>query len=90
MHGLEIWPIIIRCSQQAAWEFSSRSLLVRETGSSVQRHPDHVAQIRHGQGYHNVAGEQDEENYKLEEFRDAHLTELGWTQVLPVCLSLLV
>eukprot|EP00195_Chlamydomonas_chlamydogama_P015983 CAMPEP_0202911318 /NCGR_PEP_ID=MMETSP1392-20130828/54635_1 /ASSEMBLY_ACC=CAM_ASM_000868 /TAXON_ID=225041 /ORGANISM="Chlamydomonas chlamydogama, Strain SAG 11-48b" /LENGTH=209 /DNA_ID=CAMNT_0049601783 /DNA_START=221 /DNA_END=847 /DNA_ORIENTATION=+ len=36
--------------------------------------------IRHGEGFHNVAGEVNEEFYKLEQYRDAHLTERGWKQ----------
>ena len=36
--------------------------------------------VRHGQGFHNVAGHIDHENYKSEEYADAHLTELGWQQ----------
>jgi len=39
--------------------------------------------IRHGQGYHNVYGEADEKAYKSGKYMDAHLTELGWQQVLP-------
>jgi len=39
-------------------------------------------QIRHGQGFHNVAGEQDFNSYRSEEFLDAHLTEVGWKQAL--------
>ena len=37
--------------------------------------------IRHGEGYHNVAGRKSTEEYKKEDYADAHLTELGWTQV---------
>ncbi|KAG2499069.1 hypothetical protein HYH03_003252 [Edaphochlamys debaryana] len=36
--------------------------------------------VRHGQGFHNVAGHIDHELYKSEEYADAHLTELGWQQ----------
>lgn len=36
--------------------------------------------VRHGQGYHNVAGELDRANYMSQEFEDAALTELGWQQ----------
>ena len=38
--------------------------------------------IRHAQGYHNAAGERDRESYKLELYRDAHLTSRGWKQAL--------
>ena len=37
--------------------------------------------VRHGEGYHNVAGRKSTEEYKKEDYADAHLTELGWTQV---------
>ena len=37
--------------------------------------------IRHGQGYHNVAGHIDTAEYLKWEYEDAHLTELGWKQV---------
>ena len=37
--------------------------------------------IRHGEGFHNVAGRKSTEEYKKEDYADAHLTELGWTQV---------
>ena len=40
--------------------------------------------IRHGQGFHNVYGEADEEAYKSGKYTDAHLTELGWKQVREV------
>lgn len=36
--------------------------------------------IRHGQGFHNVAGHADHEEYKNEAYFDAHLTEEGWKQ----------
>jgi len=36
--------------------------------------------VRHGQGYHNVAGELDRANYMSWEFEDAALTDLGWQQ----------
>ncbi|XP_031482207.1 phosphoglycerate mutase-like protein 1 isoform X2 [Nymphaea colorata] len=37
--------------------------------------------VRHGQGFHNVAGEKDFKAYMSEEFFDANLTPLGWEQV---------
>ena len=43
--------------------------------------PQTVHLIRHGQGYHNVYGEADEEAYKSGKYTDAHLTRLGWQQV---------
>ncbi|GLC59301.1 hypothetical protein PLESTB_001472000 [Pleodorina starrii] len=36
--------------------------------------------VRHGQGFHNVAGHINHDNYKLWDYADAHLTELGWQQ----------
>ncbi|KAG0554638.1 hypothetical protein KC19_12G107400 [Ceratodon purpureus] len=36
--------------------------------------------VRHGQGYHNVAGNVDLKNYESWDFVDASLTELGWRQ----------
>jgi broad specificity phosphatase PhoE len=36
--------------------------------------------IRHGQGYHNVAGEKDRHLYASELYFDSHLTEEGWRQ----------
>lgn len=46
--------------------------------------------IRHGQGFHNVAGEAQYELYKSWDYEDAHLTERGWQQVGRVqpCLTL--
>lgn len=38
--------------------------------------------IRHGEGFHNVAGHKDPEMYKSFEFEDAHLTPKGWQQAL--------
>lgn len=37
--------------------------------------------VRHGQGYHNVAGEKDFGAYMSYEYVDASLTPLGWQQV---------
>ena len=36
--------------------------------------------VRHAQGHHNVAGEEDKVRYQSEEFADAAITELGMTQ----------
>ena len=38
--------------------------------------------IRHGQGFHNVAGHIDTSEYLKWDYEDAHLTDLGWKQVL--------
>eukprot|EP00249_Psilotum_nudum_P004287 c17818_g1_i1 orf=416-1276(-) len=37
--------------------------------------------VRHGQGYHNVAGENNYSAYESYEYFDASLTPLGWSQV---------
>eukprot|EP00246_Nothoceros_aenigmaticus_P001577 TRINITY_DN12078_c0_g1_i1.p1 TRINITY_DN12078_c0_g1~~TRINITY_DN12078_c0_g1_i1.p1 ORF type:complete len:287 (+),score=40.21 TRINITY_DN12078_c0_g1_i1:159-1019(+) len=37
--------------------------------------------VRHGQGFHNVAGELDHQQYQSEEHFDASLTGQGWKQV---------
>lgn len=36
--------------------------------------------VRHGQGFHNVAGEVDRKNYESWDFQDASLTDMGWQQ----------
>lgn len=36
--------------------------------------------VRHGQGFHNVAGDIDRKNYESWDYQDASLTELGWQQ----------
>lgn len=37
--------------------------------------------IRHGEGFHNVAGRIKHSNYQSYDYEDAHLTEIGWKQV---------
>ncbi|PRW45389.1 phosphoglycerate mutase 1 isoform X2 [Chlorella sorokiniana] len=44
------------------------------------RHTKVVHFIRHGEGFHNVAGHADPEEYKSFEYLDAHLTDFGWRQ----------
>lgn len=46
------------------------------------RHTKVVHLIRHGLGFHNVAGQKDHDQYKSWEFEDAHLTAEGWAQAL--------
>lgn len=36
--------------------------------------------IRHGEGFHNVAGRANHDNYKSPDYLDAHLTAFGWQQ----------
>lgn len=60
------------CALSRAFTIEKRKVVV-----SVQI----VHFIRHGEGYHNVAGRKSTEEYKKEDYADAHLTELGWTQV---------
>ena len=38
-------------------------------------------QVRHAQGIHNVYGEKNHDAYKSDEFFDANITPLGWSQV---------
>ncbi|KAK9830223.1 hypothetical protein WJX72_010435 [[Myrmecia] bisecta] len=44
------------------------------------RHTKVIHFIRHGQGFHNVAGQRDAAEYLSYDYEDAHLTEYGWTQ----------
>lgn len=50
----------------------------------VSMYPVHRSKVihivRHGQGYHNVAGELDHSSYMSWDFADASLTDLGWQQ----------
>ena len=43
-----------------------------------------VIQVRHAQGYHNVAGDIDYNAYMCHDYVDAALTPLGWKQVIPI------
>ncbi|KAL4179949.1 hypothetical protein AMTRI_Chr13g89760 [Amborella trichopoda] len=56
-----------------------------DRSSSTSLYPAHRCKtlylVRHGQGFHNVAGEKDHKAYMSEEFFDASLTPLGWEQV---------
>lgn len=44
------------------------------------RHTKVIYLIRHGQGFHNVAGHEDSAQYLSFDWEDAHLTEYGWQQ----------
>lgn len=44
------------------------------------RHTKIVHLIRHGQGFHNVAGHADYSQYKSFDYIDSHLTDFGWHQ----------
>ena len=46
------------------------------------RHTKVLHLIRHGQGYHNVAGGADPVAYRHWDWEDAHLTPAGWQQAL--------
>lgn len=50
----------------------------------VSMYPVHRSKVihivRHGQGFHNVAGEVDHANYMSWDYLDASLTDLGWQQ----------
>ncbi|KAF6265296.1 phosphoglycerate mutase-related protein [Scenedesmus sp. NREL 46B-D3] len=48
------------------------------------RHHKVLHLIRHGEGYHNVAGRMDHSLYCSPEYLDAHLTEFGWQQAKAV------
>ena len=41
-----------------------------------------MIQVRHAQGYHNVAGDIDYNAYMSHDYVDAALTPLGWKQVI--------
>lgn len=49
-----------------------------------QQHHKVLHLIRHGEGFHNVAGRKNHDNYKSWEFEDAHLTDFGWEQAKAV------
>lgn len=55
-----------------------------EESFGVSMYPVHRSKVihivRHGQGYHNVAGEVDHLSYMSWDYLDASLTELGWQQ----------
>lgn len=44
------------------------------------RHNKVIHLIRHGQGFHNVAGHKNSAQYLSYDWEDAHLTEYGWQQ----------
>ena len=44
--------------------------------------------MRHGEGFHNVAGKKDYSQYKRWDLEDAHLTAHGWEQVSSLHLLL--
>jgi hypothetical protein len=60
---------------------SDRQTVTVRAMTSVGLLPQIVHLVRHGQGYHNVAGEAEEDLYKSYDFLDAHLTAKGWGQV---------
>eukprot|EP00879_Flechtneria_rotunda_P021539 GHRR01022702.1.p1 GENE.GHRR01022702.1~~GHRR01022702.1.p1 ORF type:complete len:260 (+),score=50.95 GHRR01022702.1:194-973(+) len=64
---------------QGQQEQDKRRLVVVTT-----RHHKVLHLIRHGEGFHNVAGRKDRNNYKSWEYQDAHLTDYGWQQAKAV------
>lgn len=44
------------------------------------RHTKVIHLVRHGQGFHNVAGHTDSAQYLSFDWEDAHLTDFGWQQ----------
>ncbi len=63
-----------------------RALWVRSASGILEIFLDHHLQVvhfvRHGEGFHNVAGKKDYSQYKRWDLEDAHLTEHGWEQVI--------
>ncbi|KAL0034530.1 hypothetical protein WJX79_006951 [Trebouxia sp. C0005] len=53
-------------------------------GAVPFRHTKVIHLIRHGQGFHNVAGHKDPTQYLSFDWEDAHLTEFGWQQGIPL------
>lgn len=56
-----------------------------DTSAGQGLYPLHLCKtlhlVRHAQGFHNVAGDKDPENYLSYDYLDASLTTLGWEQV---------
>ncbi|GLU08969.1 hypothetical protein SLE2022_258500 [Rubroshorea leprosula] len=56
-----------------------------DTGAGLSLFPLHrcktIHLVRHGQGIHNVEGDENYKAYLSPEYFDAHLTPLGWQQV---------
>ncbi|XP_010523258.1 PREDICTED: phosphoglycerate mutase-like protein [Tarenaya hassleriana] len=62
-----------------------RKLTDMEASPTIGVYPLHRSKIihlvRHAEGIHNAAGEEDYSAYSSEEYADAHITPLGWQQV---------
>ncbi|XP_051132601.1 phosphoglycerate mutase-like protein 1 [Andrographis paniculata] len=72
--------------QGASCALSASSLLYdMDNGGSPSLFPLHrcktIHLVRHAQGIHNVEGDKNYKVYMSPEYFDAHLTQLGWSQV---------
>ncbi len=91
-HTSSAWPVIqmfpvrhckVGCSRSRV-SVTSLSAFV-ERNLSLDQCFQVVHFVRHGEGYHNVAGKKDYSQYKRWDLEDAHLTAHGWEQVSPGC-----
>lgn len=89
--GFELTIALQRCDSfedSADWTWHTDAAMgttaVASSFAEPSMYPLHRCKIihvvRHGQGYHNVAGNVDLKNYESWDFVDASLTELGWRQ----------
>ncbi|KAK9287015.1 hypothetical protein L1049_015423 [Liquidambar formosana] len=66
--------------------FSSLSVADMDDGAGPALFPLHRCKtlhlVRHAQGIHNVEGDKNYKAYMSPDFFDAHLTQLGWNQVV--------
>eukprot|EP01023_Acetabularia_acetabulum_P040833 TRINITY_DN3964_c0_g3_i1.p2 TRINITY_DN3964_c0_g3~~TRINITY_DN3964_c0_g3_i1.p2 ORF type:complete len:336 (+),score=55.22 TRINITY_DN3964_c0_g3_i1:53-1060(+) len=69
--------------EQIAPEFALKELFM-----IPEKYTKTIHFVRHGEGYHNVAGAISQENYKSWDYFDAHLTEIGWKQAAALKMHL--